>query len=210
MSEPILKELLQPLLEATPEPGVLPEPDAISYYVLERERKIYLDFDVDPSIIRLQRMIMRWNMEDKGKPVEERTPIRLYIMSYGGELDCMWLLIDAIEMSATPVYTYNIGVCGSAASLIFMSGHKRFMAKRAKVIVHEGSASLAGDAVKVMDATDSYRKELKRMKDYILDRTEIPKAQLSKKRNNDWELDAAFCLENHVCDVVISSIEEII
>jgi len=90
----------------------------------------------------------------------------------------MWALIDAIETSATPVYTYNLSVCGSAAALIFMAGHRRFMSKRAKVIVHEGSASLAGDAVKVMDASDSYRRELKRMKEYILERTNISKAQL--------------------------------
>jgi len=77
MSEHILKELAQHVLEMMPAPGVLPEPDAISYYVLEHERKIYLDFDVDYTILQLQRMILRWNMEDKGLPQSERMSIRL-------------------------------------------------------------------------------------------------------------------------------------
>ena len=91
-----------------------------------------------------------------------------------------------------------------------MAGKKRFMMPRAKVIIHEGSAQMAGDSTKVLDASDSYRKELKRMKDYILERTEIPKSTLMKKRNNDWELDADYCLENHVCDQVVHSLEEIL
>ena len=84
------------------------------------------------------------------------------------------------------------------------------MMKRAKVVIHEGSAQMAGDSTKVLDASDSYRKELKRMKDYILEKTKIPRATLMKKRNNDWELDSDYCLENGVCDTVIKSIDEVI
>lgn len=204
-----MSELLEPVVEIIPD-KLLPDPDEISYYILEKDRKIYLDFDVTIDVIKLQRMILRWNMEDKGKEPSERKPIYLYIMSYGGELDSMWMLIDAIEMSTTPVYTINLGVAGSAAALLFMSGHERWMSKRAKVIVHEGFAHLAGDAVKVMDATDSYKKQLKNMKDYILERTGISRQTLYKKKSNDWELDSAFCLENGVTHHIIQSMEEVI
>lgn len=204
-----MSEFLQPVIDVIPD-QTLPDPDTISYYVLEKDRKIYLDFDVDRCVLTIQRMILRWNMEDRGKPVEDRKPIHLYVMSYGGDLDCMWMLVDAIESSVTPVYTVNIGVAGSAASLIFLAGHKRFMTKRGRIIIHEGSAHLAGDAVKVMDASDSYRKQLKQMKDYILSRTSITPQQLNKKRSNDWELDSAYCIEHGVCHAIVGSVEEII
>ena len=48
------------------------------------------------------------------------------------------------------------------------------------------------------------------MKEFIITRTRIPRTQLMKKRNNDWELDSAYCLENGVCDVVVENIEEVI
>jgi ATP-dependent Clp protease protease subunit len=203
-----MSELLQGVLETLPD-QVLPAPDSISYYVLEKERIIYLDFDVSSEVLTIHRMIVRWNLEDKGKPAEERKPIKIYVMSYGGEVDSMWMLIDAIKASTTPIHTINCGVAASAAASIFISGHVRYMMPNAKVVIHEGSAQFAGDAVKVMDASDSYKKELKRMKDFILANTQINKTLLYKKRNNDWELDAAFCLENKVCDYVVSALEEV-
>lgn len=157
----------------------------------------------------LHRMILRWNIEDAGKKPEERAPIWIYIMSPGGEVDIMWALVDAIKLSATPVYTVNVGTASSAAALIFIAGHQRFMTPNAKVMIHEGSAHFGGDAVKVMDFSESYKKELKKMKEFIAANTGILPKQLNAKRASDWELDSAFCLENKVCDRVIESLEEV-
>lgn len=156
------------------------------------------------------RMILRWNMEDAGTPPESRKPIWLYIESIGGNAIYMWTLIDAIFASVTPVYTANMGLAASAAGLIFMAGSKRFMMPRAKVMIHEGSASFEGDAGKVLDFSDAYKKDLKATRDFILDHTAIPKAQLTKKRSNDWELDSALCLQYHVCDQIVQSLEDIL
>lgn len=190
----------------------LPLPDEISYYNLEKNRILYLDFNVGIDCMSIERMILRWNLEDAldGVPLDKRRPIRLLIHNYGGDLDYMWGLIDMIETSSTPIYTYDVGRAASAASLIFMAGHKRFMLPHSTVLIHEGSASMSGDATKVLDATDSYRKELKKMKDYIQARTRIPSKLLNKKRNNDWEIDAEFCLQNGVCDQVVHSLSEVI
>lgn len=177
---------------------------------MEKERKIWIDLCVEDNILYYERMILLWNMQDKGLPKEERKPIWIYLHNYGGSVDMMWLFIDVMKTSQTPVYTVNVGACCSAASLIFISGEKRFMMPSAKVVIHEGSAQLSGDAVKVMDASESYKKELKRMKSYILEHTNIPPAQLNRKRNNDWELDAQYCLSNGVCDKVVESLEEVI
>jgi len=188
----------------------LPIPDLVSYYVLENDRKLYLDSDIDNNVLSLQRMIVRWNMEDAGKPVEERKPINLYIFSPGGDVDMMWSLIDAIEISETPVNTINMGVAASAAGLIFLAGHKRYMLSRSRIVIHEGSARMAGDAVKVMDAGESYKKMLKQMKDYILKRTRLNAAVLNKQKCHDWELDAKYCLEHGVCDAIVERMSEIL
>lgn len=209
--ESIIPPVMAGILQAIGDKG-LPDPDLVSYYALENERKLYLDDDIGPANMEIQRMITRWSMEDlkAGKTRETAQPIWLYVMSYGGDLDYMWTMIDTIKTSIAPVYTVNLGAAGSAASLIFVAGDKRFMMPHAKVVIHEGSAQLQGDAIKVQDAADSYKIELKRMKEFILENTRIPRAQLMKKRANDWTLDANYCLENGVCDTVIGSMAEII
>ena len=191
------------------DPG-LPVPDLVSYYVLENDRKVYLDNEVDSNVLNIQRLILRWNMEDAGKPAEERKPIRLYIMSPGGDVDMMWSLVDTIEASETPVYTVDMGAAASAAGIIFLAGHRRYMLSRSRVVIHEGSARMAGDAVKVMDAGECYKKMLRQMKDYILSRTQISAATLNKQKCHDWELDAKYCLEHGVCDAVVEKLSEII
>jgi ATP-dependent Clp protease protease subunit len=188
----------------------LPDSDLVSNWALEKERKVYFDIDVGADLLAIQRLILRWNMEDRGIPASERKPIWLYIFSYGGDIDYMWSALDTIKTSVTPIYTVNLGVAASAAALIFISGHKRFMMPSAKVTIHEGSAQLSGDAVKVMDQSESYKKQLKQMKMFVLENTEIPRAQLMKKRNNDWELDAAYCMEHKVCEQIVSTMDDII
>lgn len=188
----------------------LPAPEVVSTYVLDAERKLFLGAVVDMNIIEVTKRIIRWNMEDRGVPKEDRKPIWLYMMNYGGSADYMWQLIDVIEASETPVYTVNIGMCASAAALIFMAGHKRFMFKRSYLMIHEGGNNIGGDAQKVLDASDSYKKMLKAMRAFILEHTKIPASTLSRKKNNDWELDSAYCLEFGVCDVIANTISEVI
>ena len=202
---PPAQELVARLQDTT-----LPDPDLLSYYALEKERIIYLDYDVDPTLTTIHRLIVRWNMEDTGIPPEKRKPIRLFVMSFGGDMYYMWMLIDAILASDTPVYTINIGVAHSAAALIFMSGDMRYMSRNAKVLIHEGQAEMAGDAVKVMDAADNYKRDLKQMKEFIEKQTEVPHSVIIKKRNNDWTLDADYCLEHKVCDVVFDHLSEVL
>lgn len=190
--------------------AALPDSDNVTYYIFEQDRKIFLDFDVCPETMSIAKMIMRWNLEDAGKPKEERKPITIYIHSYGGDMDLMWLIIDAMTSSETPIITVNLGIAASAAGLIFMAGHKRYMMPRAKVIIHEGSAAINGDAVKVMDESEGYKLSLAQMKEFILSRTRIDKKMLNKKRYNDWSLDSKYCLENGVCEKIIESLTEIL
>ena len=204
-----ITEALSEILAAVSGDNSFPDPDYLAYHQLLKDRIIYLETPVDEPMLRIHKQILMWNEEDKGVPVDHRKPIRIVIMSYGGAADYMWMIIDAIRSSKTPVFTYNIGVAHSSAGLIFMAGHKRFMTPSATMIIHEGSAGFEGDAGKVLDASESYKKVLKKMKDYILERTEIPKATLNRKKASDWELNAEECMKFKVCDAIVESIDTI-
>lgn len=188
----------------------LPCPDQVSYYELEKERKLYVEGEIDSSVLALQRLILRWNSEDKGIPREDRRPIRLYIWSRGGDVDSMWSLIDTIELSGTPVYTVNVGMAESAAALIFLAGHRRYMLPRAHLMIHEGSAKMVGDSVKVLDASENYRKTIQKMREYILSRTRISASVLGKQKNHDWEIDAKYCLEHGACEEIVTGLDDVI
>lgn len=188
----------------------LPDPNMLSFYYFADRRKIWIDLEIDGSIVEFERMILRWNLEDRDVPQEERKPIWVYLMNYGGDADMMWSMVDIIHLSKTPVYTVNLGNCSSAAAIIFIAGHKRFMLPGAKVMIHEGSAGFEGDATKVLDNAAAYKAMLARMNKYILDKTEIPARLLNRKRSNDWEIGADDCLKYKICDIIPASLDEIL
>ena len=188
----------------------LPDMDEFSRWKMFTERMLFLDLYVDANVLTLERMILAFNMEDKDKPVEERKPIKLFLQNDGGLLQMAYSLIDIIQASKTPVYTYDLGVCSSAAALIFLSAPRRFMFRNSTVLIHQGSAEFTGDAGKILDATQSYKEMLKKMNNYILQRTNIPKAMLTKKRNDDWTLSAEECIKYQVATDIVENLEDII
>lgn len=200
------------LLKGLPSNGPFPEPEILNYYKMLQNRKLWFDISVDETVLDFIRLIMLFNMEDQQAniPIEEREPIWIYIENYGGDADMMWALIDAIKTSVTPVYVVNMGLAASAAGIIFIAGHKRFMMPSAHVLIHEGSGSIKGDAVKILDQADSYQKGLSRMRSFILDHTRIPASTLKKKRNNDWDISAEDCLKYGICDVIVERMDEIL
>ncbi len=203
----ILEEIFTEDKPIQSNPG-LPDPDRVSYYCLERERVLYLQGEIDDKSLSVQRMILRWNLEDRGVPVEARKPIKLVIYSEGGDADVMWSLVDTIEASETPVHTINVGMAASAAGIIFLAGHKRLMTRRARMLIHEGSTWMHGDAQKVMDATDNYRIMIKVMKEFILARTRISTAALSKQKGHDWVLNAEYCLAHGACEQIVEHLSD--
>ena len=87
-----------------------------------QERRLYLtreisslDYDEDNyfefnSVVgQIILDILEYNREDRGKPIKDRQPIKLFINSPGGEVVEGFPLISTIELSETPVYTINIG-----------------------------------------------------------------------------------------------------
>ena len=55
--------------------GIVPDSDDVSRLDLEAQRKIWLDDDIGYNVIEIQRLIMRWNIADKGVAPEMRKPI---------------------------------------------------------------------------------------------------------------------------------------
>ena len=87
----------------------LPDPDLLRFYKNQKSRIIYLDYIIDEDFIQLVgNQIIEYNIEDKGKSVEERKPIVILINSGGGNLETCFAVVGIIEQSKTPVITVNL------------------------------------------------------------------------------------------------------
>lgn len=187
----------------------LPDPDLRNFYRDEEERIFWLNDNVENCAEDLIKMILRCNKEDKGKSVEDRKVIKIFIDSNGGDVVFMHSIINMIEMSKTPVWTINYCTAYSAASEILASGHKRFALPGSHVMIHLGSCAYAGDAANV-EATKKYFDALsKKTVDHLLKRTKIEPKMFKKKTLTDWFLDENDALENGVVDRVVEDLDEL-
>ena len=187
----------------------LPNPDLRDYYRDEQDRVFWLDDQIENCAQDLMKMILRCNKEDKGKQKDERTPIKIFIDSPGGDVTFMFSIINMIEISKTPVWTINYCTAYSAAAEILASGHKRFALPGSQVMIHLGSCAYSGDAANV-EATKKYFDNLsKKTVDHLLKRTKIEPKMFKKKTLTDWFLDENDALENGIVDRVVEDLDEL-
>lgn len=187
----------------------LPDPILRDYYRDEEDRIFWLDESVGDCATDLIKMIIRCNKEDKGKPVEDRKPIKIFIDSPGGDVTFMWSVINMIETSKTPIWTINYCTAFSAAAEILASGHQRYAFKGTNVMVHLGSCSYSGDVANV-ETTKKYFDNLsKKTVDHLINRTKINPKMFKKKTLTDWFMDENEALENGIIDKIIDNFDEI-
>lgn len=178
----------------------------------EDERLYYLYGDITTkSSARIAYDITKINISDNEKDEKEkdykRDPIHIYINSYGGSVYAMWMLIDAIETSITPVYTYCNGYCMSAAFQIFLAGHKRFVSKHATLMYHQIYCWRSGkyqDLVDDREHTDHLNEQIE---NYVIERTALTSDELKqiREKKKDTFFTATEAITLCIADEVILS-----
>lgn len=192
----------------------LADPDLINVYKAMDRRVIWLNDEVDENIMANVRQVNQWVYEDRDKKPEERMPIKIVLANYGGSMDFCCMMVDTIELAisaGTPVYTINLMMAASAGSYIFLAGQKRYMTKRAQVVIHEGSAQMSGDTEKVRAATENYKKQIESWITYVSERTEgkLTSAFLKKHRGDDLYYDLKDALDKGIATDAITSLNDL-
>ena len=163
-----------------------------------------INLDVGDAIEEVIRFFNQLDDEQR-LPIEERNPIKILINSTGGDLSATFSIIDAINMSKTPVYTIATGCTYSGGFFTFISGHKRLVYPHATFMFHEGSVSNGGDAGKFRNFASFYEKQLEALKDLVLDRTSIDEKFYEKIRRDDYWMNAKEAIERGVADEILTS-----
>jgi len=157
------------------------------------KRLFYLSDDVDNESMgkicfNLLNLLQEDDEKDKKEKKYTRDPIKMYINSRGGTLWDMWSLIDIMLDSRTPIYTYCTGCAMSAGFKIFLAGSKRFVSKNATLLYHQGSNTLWGKYMDVVQQKEEFDRAQKSIEEFVISRTKITQSKLDKIRTEkiDW------------------------
>jgi len=101
----------------------------------------------------------------------EPKPLKIFINSNGGDVFAAIPIIDAIKNCSIPIYTYIEGMAASAASLISMVGHKRFITKNSFMLIHELRSGIQGTYSDIMDEKENCDKLMNVIKKIYLERS---------------------------------------
>jgi ATP-dependent Clp protease protease subunit len=186
----------------------LPDPSLLNYYKDTERRLFWLVGAVDASLYELVQHIINCNYEDRDIPVEQRKPIRLVIASPGGSLEIEQTLVAIMEASKTPVWCIAIGMCASAASMIYLAGHKRFATRNAYWMLHQGGCdNLEGSYQQIMSFMQKYQMDIEEMAEFYKSHTSYPAEIIEKNLvEGDWYISIDEALENGICHEVITDL----
>lgn len=189
---------------------ILPEPENLNFYKLYQKRIIYVMGEIDSWVLEISKMIQIANIEDAGKPIEERVPVKIFVFSQGGEDQASWNFVDFVAASKTPVYTVNAGMCLSNGLTLLMAGHKRFALKHSTGMYHSGSARIEGIKEQVDAATKYIASQDKIYEKWFLDHCKIDQKLFNRKKKTDWYMTADEMLEYGIVDKIVDSLDEVI
>lgn len=151
----------------------------------------------------------RWNdfLLEVNEIVENATPkpIKIFINSNGGDIFAAIPLIDAICNSKIPIHTYVEGIAASAASLISLCGHKRFITKNSFMLIHELRSGIEGTYSDIIDEKENCDKLMNVIKNIYLEKTQgkLEKKVLNKILKKDIILNSEECLKYGLIDTII-------
>lgn len=188
----------------------LPSPEEYTYWKSRESRTFYIDYEIDEdySLVELSKIIIQMNIEEKD--VENPKPIRIFLHSYGGDIEQALYFCDLVKSSRIPIITIGMGVAMSAGFLIFLAGKERYAFEHTSMLVHSGSAAFQGTAEQIEEAQKNYKKQIEQMKSYILANTNIDEKTFNKNRNKDWYLSSDELLKYGIIDEVITDLSVII
>lgn len=130
-------------------------------------------------------------------------PINLHIQSGGGMLMPTFYVCDVIRSLDTPVHVYIDGFVASAASLIAVSGSRRFMTEHSFMLIHQLQSQSSGRLNEMKDEITNLDFFMRNAKDIYYKNSNISKDVLEKLLLDELWIDAQECLIYNLIDEII-------
>ena len=138
---------------------------------------------------------------------QNHKPIHLVISTYGGSVDEMFTLYDAIKFLPCPVHTIALGKVMSAGVLLLASGEKgkRMIGKSARIMMHPISGGSAGNIFELMNDVEESKRLQLQMATAIAKETKLSKEDIENimKRGHDVYLSPQEAIKMGIVDKII-------
>ena len=89
-------------------------------------------------------------------------------------------MYDFIKQSPIPIYTYVDGMIASAATFIYLAGHKRFMTETSTVLIHQISGDFGVNFEVLKDECKNMTHLMKVAKNIYSSNTTMKKKQIDE------------------------------
>ena len=190
MKEVSIIELTLEELLAELQPKGLPDPILYQYFRNLLNRKIVINEQIGDAL--LETAILPFiEMDNDGT----NEPIEIIISTVGGEIYSGFNFVDQIEKAKSPVTIHIMAMAASMGFLIAMAGKNNPNVKTvchpfSVGLLHSGSQYMEGSAHAVKDTFDFSQHYEEKIKDYILQHTNIDENLYDKIERKEYWMDA--------------------
>ena len=187
------------------------------------QRRIYLSGEINSidmedsanlylsNTEQIAQHILSFNKQDANLPPEQRTPIKLFINSPGGNISEGFHLVAIIELSKTPVYTINTSNWASMAFWVGISGHRRFSLPYSEFLLHEGSLFTAGSVGSVQDTVEFNRRyKAEVIKKHVLRHSNMSSEEYDSTLRREFYMLPEDAIKYGFIDEIITDIDTIL
>ncbi len=130
-------------------------------------------------------------------------PIHLHVQSGGGDLIPALYTADLIARSPTPIYTYVDGFAASAATLLSVSGQRRFMTAHSTMLIHQLSSGHSGNFRELQQHIENDSLLMSQLIEIYVQRCTMNERTLKALLDKDKYLSAQECLDLGLVDQII-------
>lgn len=178
-----------------PAPTIRVENNLYFYSEVFRESILTLNMELE----KLSNTLMYSSITQGVAP----TPIKLHIQSFGGNIFSGFSVMDTILSCKVPVHTIIDGCAASAASIMSIVGHKRFIKKHSYILIHQLSGGFYGTFEQQKDDMKNSEKFMKMMLGIYEKYTKLPPSKLNEILKRDLWLSSAEALKYGLVDQIL-------
>jgi ATP-dependent Clp protease protease subunit len=183
-------------------------PVALAEQVASRllhHRIVVLDSQLDDTIgARLCAQLFLLSAEDS------RADINFWINSPGGSVPAMLAIMDTMRVIPNEVSTLALGLACSAGQFLLTSGTpgKRYALPHSRILMHQGSAGIGGDAVDIALQADDLRYTIETVLGLTAEQTGQPIERIREDSQRDHWYTAQEARDYGFIDNILDSIDE--
>ena len=131
-------------------------------------------------------------------------PIYLHINSEGGEIYAALSVVDTIKTLKIDVHSIIEGYAASAATLISIVCHKRYIRENSHMLIHQLSSGFWGKMNEIEDDILNLNRLMEVMTNIYKNNSNLTKSKLSSYLKKDLLWSAETCLKNGLVDAIYS------